>query len=209
MKLKLFTFYYYKTKLIIQTGYQTIQSVEGQVKELSSTKILFEKITKFVFYGIFLALCIYFLYLNLAEYLDFGVTTDISTETVESLIFPSITFCDVENHMNLTIFKECRFDGNPCDIGNDFEVNRIWLSDLNKFSEVNCLKFNGGIKKAPYRSKNVGFSSGLYIAFEYIGTIIFYVGENSYLPNEKEITHLFLERGTSLNRIKKNVDKKL
>lgn len=122
---------------------------------------------------------------NLNKYNQHNVVTQVKTVQVEALVFPTITFCLQEynytyhtlngtpnlaesfkaiNWSNLPI--KSTFEGEPCNIHNDFEYFPMYYHFETIELTLSCYKFNAGKNAALLKSTQFEAYSGLTVLIE-------------------------------------------
>ena len=111
-----------------------------------------------------------FIVFSICEFFHYDVVTNIRIRDVYSLEYPAVTFCaynsvdsTIQEDLNLTVIKECRFSGNLCDMSYFKEVQSLQAGQYQV-----CLQFNAeqrNSNKNVLYSTKAGFSKALAVQF--------------------------------------------
>ena len=192
-----------------------------------NTSSLFKKVFSLLFLIALLYGCIFYVDLNIKSFQANEVITQIKVSEDETLIFPAITLCLLNNSAGLIstpnlsdIFLGSYFDSrdNTFSVA-DFEYFPMY--DPKWDSNLNCYKFNAGRNSTRHETEIIsgvfiGYDSGFFINLNRSEGIrlYYFVGDNQVKPMRTEL-ELAVELNTKSDQnffnigIKKTVDMKL
>jgi hypothetical protein len=179
------------------------------------SKRILIKILWSLFLLIFLFLSIYYVILNILDYLKYETTTSIQTIYEQEPEFPTISFCNRFNkdfNLNLTVLWF-----------NDINLINEWKNHIEQFYEShygNCYRFNSGFNWSNQsieikKSKKISAEEGLWLSF-YSNTSLDFGELKIFIHNYTENPKNIYRKGSLISSgannyflVKRTLDQKL